>query len=898
MADETTPPNLDGLVAQLIEGLSDPAKLQRLQRVMQNAGTFAQVAGHGGIVGAVADSMKDAGALVTKVDDASRGAMAVVLAHVVAHLLGVEVPPDALRGSFAGGENSVVGKALAETVLSGLSGPETELVPGNQGAVRLIGMLSMLTLTPWFEGIIVEWAAAFGGVLHPIEEISKLGHELIDGLGLSRLARVALRPIAQTTIATPLGWQLNKAYRPTMLGAAEAIRQFTRGRWSREQLFEELARAGYSDNRIEALIAAATKTLSLDDALVLLRTGTWSQNDVIDLLKQQGYEEATARVLLTATLEKRLLGLRDDSLSAIRTSYVNREINESEFSNFLGAVILDDAERAAYEVAAQTSRELNVTLLSHGEIKDAVKAGIQGFGDYRAWLAQKGYSADDSLTLELLLRAEKDAKSTIEQHRAQAEAERAAAKAAKDAAAAERRAQVEADRAAQRRGSLSELNRAAVRGLIPFSRYEEVLRADYDADTVQIYVDLVEADRQIYLDQQARADEAKQRAARRTIDVGAMEQAVLAGVVSIDEYRSRLTSLNFDARDIDILAGTLAAQLADRQRAQQARADADLRASKKAIDLGRFEQLVRRGVRTLQQYAGLLADLGFDDAARAGMVELLQLKIGDDAAAAAARAGAEPQLKAKGLSLEQFRRAVLLGVKTPDDFQAFLIDQQFTADAQALIMAELRDDLAQAEAAQSRRAQADALAGSRALPLATIRRAVQLGVITPDVYQLRLIEAGYSSDDVSIEMDVLLHEIADVQDARARRATLNAQADEKGIALSQVERAVRAGVASIDDYRARAQSLGYSTTDVLTLTTTLQAELAVKADAQARHSTIDGQLHTRNLSLSELDTAVKKGLMTLDAYAARLLELGYEESDAELLISLLVQQLDTTSSTP
>lgn len=835
---------------------------------------------------------------IAKAEDAIAPELAEMAAAAISDVFGTEIPASAFRNKRSGPNGRGIGETLGDGFLNAIKGQGGALEPSDAAAKRFLGNIVNMSLEGWYQGWFFEFVSSLVpiGDVGRIESFAELDDTVAQALGLSRLSRRVISPLLDATVVAPFRWQINKSYRPELLGSGDAVRQFTRGRWSREQVFEELGRQGFSDERIEALIASALKMLSLDDALVLLRSGKWTRAEVIDVLKQQGYEPATAELVLVAALEKRLLAIRDDSLSAIRTAYVNREISEFEFSKFLEAIIPDGAERAAYEVAALTSRELNVKKLAHGEMKDAVKAGVLNFKDYRAWLTQQGYEADDQLTLELLLRADINVKLDIAKHRADAEAERAAEKLAKALAAAERKAQVDAERALHRRGSLAALERAVVRNLIPLSRYAEVLSAEYDADTVEILLGLVELDRQTYLAQQAAADDAKQRAARRNLDVGAIEQAVLARVLTIDEYRARLTQMKFDDSDVQILTSTLAAKLADRQAAEDKRRDAELAARSQSIDLGRFEQLVRKGVRTLAQYDALLASLHFDDAARADMRELLELKIADDAAAAAIRAQTKTTAPARGASLEQFRSAVIRGLKTPAEFQAFLVSQNYTADAIQLLMAELQDDLAQADAARQRRQSTDAEGGTRTLPLPTVRRAVQLSVISPDVYERRLIENGYTPDDVAIEMELLLTEIADVQAARARREQLNAQADAKGLSLSQVERAVKANVASLDDYRARALQLGYDTNDVFTLTQTLQQELEVQRDAQARHDAIEGQLQTRDLSLGQLDAAVKAGLKSLDEYSADLQRLGYGDDDADLLVSLLMTQLAAKQS--
>jgi uncharacterized membrane protein (GlpM family) len=235
-----------------------------------------------------------------------------------------------------------------------------------------------------------------------------------------------------------------------------------------------------------------------------------------------------------------------------------------------------------------------------------------------------------------------------------------------------------------------------------------------------------------------------------------------------------------------------------------------------------------------------------------------------------------------GLSLEQIRRAVILGITSIDDFQTYLVRNKYTVDAQAVLLAELRDAVTEAEAARAKRAAAAGATVETRVPLATVARAARLGIVTPDVYEQRLTEAGYTDDDIAIEMDLLAVEIADFQAARARADAAKAAAEDRGLSLDQLARAVKLGVASIDDYRSRAVALNYAAADVDTLVAVLEADVQAVRDAEARRATIDGQLKARNLSLSELEAAVKAGQMTIDAYTARLVALGYGSDDADL----------------
>lgn len=886
-----TKPTLQQLATFFADELFDVNRLKRVEVAMRNAQAEGATVAHAAQLSAADGLLEFFGKVFENIEDKADILAAPFLARMVGHLIGVDVPPGALRSTAPNDGSSVIGQAVAKTVMQALKAPEGDLTPGYAAGERLLGTLAHLAIQTWFEGVAIEAFAAVVPGLETIEGVAELGHDLVQATGLDELGRLAMRPLGMITVATPITWQANKTYRPNLLTEAMAIREFTRGAWTAEKTNEELARLGYSPDRIDALLNNHNKYLSLDDTLVLHRESDYSRDFVIQNLRDQGYDAPTAELLATVAETRRLVAIHDDSLAALRTAHKNREISPGEFAQFLEAIVSDPAERAAHEVAAGTMRSLNVQHMSQSQVVACVKADILPRAFYRDWLVREGFPEDEAFALELLLAHEIDAEHKIEDLRAQLLAERNAAKQARAEAAAARALEVEAQRALARRGSLSDLNRAVVRGLIPLARLTEVLTSQYDPDTVDILVGLVEGDRQSYLDQIARADEAKKRAAERHIDVGALEAAVLENVVSVADFRRQLGTLGFNDADADVITATLQARKNDLDAAAAKRAQAEAAAKAKKIDLNTFETLVRRGLRSRAQYEALLVSLGFDDAARAAIEDLLSLKIADDQKAAQARADAEAKLSAKGLSFEQFRRAVILDVKSLDDFQRFLVEQGFTADAQIALVADLRAAVADAVAARTRREAADATTGARALPLSTVRQAARLSVISPAVYEARLVDAGYTDDDVSIDMELLLTEIADVQAARAKRDALEHQANARGLTLADVERAVKAGVATVEDYRAKALTLGYSLEDVATIVGVLEQELVSLGAAKARHAQIEGELLTSGVSLPQLEKTVLAGAATIDDYVAQLETFGYSADDAELLGTLLVGQL-------
>ena len=130
-----------------------------------------------------------------------------------------------------------------------------------------------------------------------------------------------------------------------------------------------------------------------------------------------------------------------------------------------------------------------------------------------------------------------------------------------------------------------------------------------------------------------------------------------------------------------------------------------------------------------------------------------------------------------------------------------------------------------------------------------------------------------------------------VQKRAQLERVLGADTNVHGLSLVEVEHAVKAGAATIEDYRARAAALGYAPADVAMLVTVLEQERAAHADAEARRAQIETELQPRALSLSHLEAAVQAGLKTLAQYEADVVALGYTLDDADLLAAVLETKL-------
>jgi len=766
-----------------------------------------------------------------------------------------------------------------------------EVQPSDDGARRIAGAAVHAVLEGWFNEMIPEVLSdvlPFG--LGHFTAFTGLSEEVIQALGIGRLVRRAFSPLIDATAAVPMRWKVNKLYRHSELSLSQLGRALMGGWIEESEYVEAVARLGYTDIHARAVLAESQKRNSVTDYELLERFNRGNRAMAIQALKEEGYDLPSAENEVDLLAMRRALDHDRSIATAAVDAYVNGRIDRNTLDQYASAPTFTDAERDNYIELADARRLLKEEPLTPSETEACVKIGILAVSDYRDALRRAGRTEDAVTALELKLRHELDDRVTMEEHRAAAEADRAREQAARQAAADAARAAREQAAALKRRGPASDLERAVVRGLIPIARYREVLTESFDADTVDILTSLVEDERQKYVMQQAAAAAAAQRAGLDGLNVADLRAAVKANLLSVAEFRARLVAGGTPDAAADLLASTLQAQLDDAAAAEQAREQARQAAAVKSIDLGRFELLVRRGVRPMSDYVALLGSLGFDESSIAAMRDALQIHIDDDQAAADRAAVAAEAARSKGLSLDQIKRAVVLGVKTRDQYQAWLLQNGFTADATDALLALSDADVAEAESARRRRVEAGTSPDARRVPLSTLHDAARLGVVAPGVYQQRLVEAGYTSDDIAIELALLTTEIADTQAARQRRAMLDASLPDQGLGLTQLARAVRLGVTPIEAYHARALELGYPPDDAAVLVDVLDHERQTTHAAQARQLAIQDTPTASGGTLGAVHDAVVAGAATVATYRAALTAAELPAEDIPMLTALVADE--------
>lgn len=242
-------------------------------------------------------------------------------------------------------------------------------------------------------------------------------------------------------------------------------------------------------------------------------------------------------------------------------------------------------------------------------------------------------------------------------------------------------------------------------------------------------------------------------------------------------------------------------------------------------------------------------------------------------------------------TLGQAERLVVRGVLAPSLYRQILVDHAVAAgDADELLAVAVQDrDVRAAQLAK--RATAAAAGKAPALSLGALVHAILVGARSINDLAPAMAAAGYSSADVSLEVDSVTHELATRAAAAAAKAAKTPAGSAAAVTLAQLERAVLDGATSIDRYRAALVAAGYSPLDQATLETDLSSRLAARQFADARHALAEEKFVASQLTLSQEEKAVVDGILTLADYQQFLEAHGFDENDVAILTALLQTKL-------
>jgi len=374
-------------------------------------------------------------------------------AAVVEDLTGVKVDAEALKqstfgsGRLAGMET--LGGDMFDLLQSEFEPTSGDLEAGDDApAKKFLGFLMNFAIR---QGNVETILSLIPEEYRFCDGIRTYGELMAKNLGLGRMARRALQPLIQILVADPLTYKLQEDFRPKRIGATPAIKKFFRDPSFETQMRKELAQEGYTDTRIDDLIAELRPLLSERDLIHSLfrfgnstvSTGGTQTLSITDLLAQRGYyaDDVTRMIEVSrpiATKEEIVLlfnggimdkptalsymtklGYTDDEANlvlqahAIAHEHAHRlglgELKKAFHNNVIDLLELkahlttqgysdDDIQIITLDLVQPTHGK--VRQLSLAEIKAGVKSGVLTMGQATEHLTTLGFSAADIATLE------------------------------------------------------------------------------------------------------------------------------------------------------------------------------------------------------------------------------------------------------------------------------------------------------------------------------------------------------------------------------------------------------------------------------------------------------------------------------------------------------------------
>jgi hypothetical protein len=255
------------------------------------------------------------------------------------------------------------------------------------------------------------------------------GELMAKNLGLGRLTRMVLKPLVTTLAATPFQWKLNELYRPTQLKLADVVNPFTGAVMDAKVIWADLAREGYTDDKIQALLELHRKKLSEADLSTLFSAAHIDQATLQKSIARLGYTLEDAQNKAEVDRLDKVKPYFEELRAAAVSAYADGHIDRKELEGVVDGLPLTTEEKTYILLAADYKRKVPTKHLTIAQLENAFVEGIIDLTEFTDHLAAFGYSDDDESVL-LLLTLLKLAKT---EEAAKAKAARAAATAAKKA---------------------------------------------------------------------------------------------------------------------------------------------------------------------------------------------------------------------------------------------------------------------------------------------------------------------------------------------------------------------------------------------------------------------------------------------------------------------------------
>lgn len=289
-----------------------------------------------------------------------------------------------------------------------------------------------------FSGLVINFGTATGviaalGGLFPyvhLDELRQIGEEVARNLGLGRLHRVAMTPIFKTLMATPYQWYLNLKLRPTQFTLVDVANPFSGATMGAQIIHDSLAREGYSDDKIAALIALHQKKLPFTDLFKLHQRKILSDDQYAKLASEQGIPDDQRGYWELIQLWAQEKTWEDEVVSAAADAYKFGNITRDELNTVASTFLHDPVQVTLFMASQDYKRKVPHRSLTVAQLEAFFVDGIFTLDDFDNRIAALGFSEEDAAALRLVT-LEKLQTAEAKAAAAKQKAASAAAKAAK-----------------------------------------------------------------------------------------------------------------------------------------------------------------------------------------------------------------------------------------------------------------------------------------------------------------------------------------------------------------------------------------------------------------------------------------------------------------------------------
>jgi hypothetical protein len=274
-------------------------------------------------------------------------------------------------------------------------------------------------------------------------------------------------------------------------------------------------------------------------------------------------------------------------------------------------------------------------------------------------------------------------------------------------------------------------------------------------------------------------------------------------------------------------------------------------------------------------------------AKRQRAIDAANAKTAKTAAAQAKLDAAAARLQIKGITQADMEKLVMEGQRTFADYAAYLTAAGLGQPAIDALSELLHDKITASENTTVQAAGIEAQASAKHIPLASVAASVVAGQLSIDDLRSFMQHNNYADADITIELASVQAKIDAAKAKAAAAAPVPTAPVQKAISLPDLERAARLGLTTSDAYAAALTTAGYDSNSVVLMVALLQAQIQSDAAALVKEQAAAAKASAKGLSLSQMESAVIDGLLSLADFSAQLAALGFAAADADVLVGLL-----------